>query len=157
MNQVPVSARPLEPHLAQAHPATISDAAFAMPDRYVVQSLAGTWTNVPLRPRTVRQDKGRGRCFVRERPFLDQTTKARPLADLRVSANVAPDTAVGGWIVYHGGAGVTPELLAPHIRAGHVHGAASAAGGHEHSHESATNEPEKTHESGQAAEDHHGH
>jgi hypothetical protein len=41
---------------------------------------------------------------------------------------------MGGDIVYHGGAGIDPEILAPEIRMGHMHGAAGA-GGHEHSHE----------------------
>lgn len=35
---------------------------------------------------------------------------------------------LGGWIVYHGGAGVDPNLLAPEIRQGHTHG------GTEHDH-----------------------
>jgi uncharacterized membrane protein len=32
-------------------------------------------------------------------------------------------SALGGWIVYHGGAGIDPQLLSPEIRAGHSHGA----------------------------------
>ena len=37
--------------------------------------------------------------------------------------------ALGGWIVYHGGAGVDPDILAPEIREGHSHY------GNEHSHQ----------------------
>ena len=37
-------------------------------------------------------------------------------------------SGIGGYIVYHGGAGVDPKLLAPEVREGHAHG------GHEESH-----------------------
>jgi len=49
---------------------------------------------------------------------------------------------LGGWIVYHGGAGVDPSILAPEIREGHSHNGA----GHGHGGESGTVE---------AAEEHH--
>lgn len=48
--------------------------------------------------------------------------------------------ALGGYVVYHGGAGVLPELLAPAIRGGHSHGGEAGGpmpmqGGHQHQEE----------------------
>lgn len=55
-------------------------------------------------------------------------------------------SAIGGYIVYHGGAGVKPELLAPEVRESHSHhegGPSHEGGPAEQSHPS---EPGHTHE-----------
>lgn len=43
-------------------------------------------------------------------------------------------SAIGGYLVYHGGAGIDPEILAPEVRHSHAHGA------HDAHHESASGE-----------------
>jgi uncharacterized membrane protein len=54
-----------------------------------------------------------------------------PSAAVRLTACLAGvlllvGSAVGGYIVYHGGAGIVPELLAPELRGGHPHSGNSA-------------------------------
>jgi hypothetical protein len=69
--------------MAQTQPANISELAFAIREAYVLLSHAGTWTNVPRRPRAVRQDIDRGRLFCRE------TSPSRAISATRVEAQAA--------------------------------------------------------------------
>lgn len=55
----------------------------------------------------------------RTRP-VPPTTAVR-LAGLAGAALLAVGGALGGYLVYHGGAGVDPQLLAPEVRGSHSH------------------------------------
>jgi hypothetical protein len=94
VNQVPVSLRSLEPHLAHTHPATISDVAVAIPAVYVVTSNAGTWTtylgdrglSARHRPRSLFL-YGKGRVCFKPSGSLDcESQRARPPTGCRAAA-----------------------------------------------------------------------
>lgn len=60
-------------------------------------------------------------------------TRGKRIVGLLAAGTLLTTGGLGGYLVYHGGAGVEPQLLAESVREAHSHanGAADAAGGHQ--------------------------
>ena len=68
-------------------------------------------------------------CLLRQRPV--ESGAGVRVAGLLAAALLAGGGFLGGRIVYRGGAGVDPRILAPEVRHGHSHGAPPAAPTHD--------------------------
>src|SRR5262249_36238158 len=62
-----------------------------------------------------------GLAWARCRAVIAPPNVGTRLLGILAAVLLAVGGGLGGYIVYHGGAGVTPSLLGPEIRGGHVH------------------------------------
>lgn len=65
-------------------------------------------------------------AWKRWRSWLLPPSAASRLLGVVASLLLLVGSGIGGYIVYHGGAGIVPELLAPELREGHSHDHGSA-------------------------------